>query len=91
MISNYSIIVFLTIFWILYLEINPKIRGIWLRPNSNGVITFCPKGIISVLKAPLFNKDLWRLSFLDINYYSFILVNLIILNCYDKIKYNYHI
>lgn len=91
MISNYSIIVFLTIFWILYLEINPKIRGIWLRPNSNGVITFFPKGIISVLKAPLFNKDLWRLSFLDINYYSFILVNLIILNCYDKIKYNYHI
>jgi len=91
MISNYLIIVFLTIFWILYLEINPKIRGIWLRPNSNGVITFCPKGIISLLKAPLFNKDLWRISLLDINYYSFIIINFIIINYFKKIKYNQNI
>ena len=80
MISSYLILIFLTIIWILYLEINPKIRGIWLRPNSDGVFVFCPIGIINLMKAPLINRHLWNINLLDINYFTFVIINLIILN-----------
>ena len=91
MISSYLILIFLTVIWILYLEINPKIRGIWLRPNSDGIFVFCPSGIINLMKAPLTNKHLWNIKLLDINYYTFLIINLIIINYFKKIKYNENI
>ena len=88
MISNYLIILFITFIWILYLEMNPKIRNIWLRPNSEGAYVFCPNSIISLMVAPLTNKHFWNIKLLDINYYTFLTINLLLLNCFNKIKYN---
>tara|TARA_B100000902_G_scaffold397923_1_gene463116 strand:+ start:5080 stop:5364 length:285 start_codon:yes stop_codon:yes gene_type:complete len=60
--------------WILYLEINPKIRGIWIRPDSNNNKVLRLENIIPFIIKTLQIKEMWSLQFFDVN---FILANLI--------------
>tara|TARA_B110000971_G_C19960048_1_gene477541 strand:- start:20 stop:298 length:279 start_codon:yes stop_codon:yes gene_type:complete len=74
-------VLFATFIWILYLEINPKIRGVWLRPNAENKIIFCPKNILNLVFFCFKNVNIWKLQFWDINYFYFtiIIVSLITL------------
>jgi len=60
--------------WILYLEINPKMRGIWIRPDSNNNKVLRFENIIPFIIKTLQMKEMWSLQFFDVN---FILANLI--------------
>ena len=58
--------------WILYLEINPNIRGVWIRPDSNNKRVLRLENIIPFIIKTLKMKEMWSLQFFDIN---FILAN----------------
>lgn len=60
--------------WILYLEINPKIKGVWIRPDSNNNKVLRLENIIPFIIKTLQMKEMWSLQFFDVN---FILANLI--------------
>jgi len=60
--------------WILYLEINPKIRGIWIRPDLNNILVLRLDNIIPFIIKTLKMKEIWSLQFFDVN---FILANFI--------------
>ena len=56
-------------FWLLYLQFDPKIGNVWLRPSDNNQMTFCYKSIINLLKYPFQNLNLWKVYNWDLNYY----------------------
>ena len=70
--------------WIIYLETSPYIRGIWLRYNASGQLCFCIKGIIKMIVYPFFDKRLWNIRYWDINYFTFVIVGIIILSFGNK-------
>jgi hypothetical protein len=55
----------------LYLEVNPQIGGIFIRPNSKGERTFNANGIIPMLKYPFENGTFWNPENWDLNWITF--------------------
>lgn len=68
MIYNYLLSIFI---FILYLEINSKLGGIWLRYNSKNQLIFSPIGIYNMVVYPLKNLQLWFPQNWDINFFMF--------------------
>lgn len=66
-----------------YLEINPKIRNVWLRVNSNGDKVFYLDGILSMLKLPFTDLVYWKLENFDLNW---IVINIGFLSTYHIFK-----
>ena len=64
----FYIILFTT--WLMYLELNPSLSNIWLRPdeNNNYVIN-----LSFLFTEPLKNSLLWNYNLLDLNVYIIIL------------------
>ena len=56
------------IIWILYLELNPKIGGIWIRPDSNNNNIIRLNNIIPFIIKTLNMKEMWSIKFFDINF-----------------------
>jgi len=57
------------IIFLIYLELSPKLKNIWIRCNSDNILKICPSGIISMLKKPFTDVFFWYPQFWDINYY----------------------
>lgn len=66
-----------------YLEINPKIRNVWIRVNSEGNKVFYIYGIISMLKLPFNDKTYWKPENFDLNW---IVINIGFLSAYKIYK-----
>ena len=57
------------IIFLIYLELSPKLKNIWIRCDSDNILKICPSGIISMLKKPFTDVFFWYPQFWDINYY----------------------
>jgi hypothetical protein len=59
-------IIFVTTIFIIYVEYN--VGGILFRPNSLGKLSTNLYSMFSYLIDPLYNKFLWSVQLLDVNY-----------------------
>ncbi|MEX0596658.1 MAG: hypothetical protein WD512_09165 [Candidatus Paceibacterota bacterium] len=59
------------VIWMLYLELNPKLGGIFFRPDSNNVPKFKFTNVIPMLKYPFQNWNFWYPSNWDLNFMIF--------------------
>ena len=57
------------VIFIIYLEISPKLKNVWIRCNSDNVLQICPGGIWNMLKKPFSDIYFWYPQFWDLNYY----------------------
>ena len=64
--------------WRLYLELNPKIRGVWIRPDSNNKKVIRLENIIPFIIKTLKMRELWALKYFDINFIMANTVNIIL-------------
>jgi len=62
------------ILWLINLELNPSIKNVWLRPDINGNIVFCPSNILLFLLKPFQELWLWYPLVLDVNFYTFFII-----------------
>ena len=84
---SYKIIIFIII-WIIYLELNPKIKGIWIRPNANGKKCIYLSSLFSYIINSLKIKQIWNYKFLDVNFVYATIINVIFLTILENIGYN---
>jgi hypothetical protein len=56
------------VIWMLYLELNPKLGGIFFRPDSNGISRFRFGGVIPMLTHPFKDTTFWYPSNWDLNF-----------------------
>jgi len=76
------------IIYVLYLEINPKIRGIWIRPNSEGNYVISFYGLYDLFIYPFKNIKMWFPMMWDMNVYISIgFITFIIYKIHKRIKY----
>ena len=57
------------IIFLIYLEVSPKLKNVWIRCDSNNILKICPQGILSMLSKPFSNIYFWYPQFWDINFY----------------------
>ena len=81
------LIIILFFIWFLNLEINPTIRGIWLRINVNGNNSFQFQNVINLMKHSFIDKLFWIPKMWDINIITFIILGISI---FYLIKYLVH-
>lgn len=62
------------ILWVINLELNPAITNVWLRPDINGEISFCPFNLVLLLIKPFQELWMWNPVFWDINFYTFFII-----------------
>jgi hypothetical protein len=68
-----DIIVIFTL-WSVNLELNPTITNVWLRPDINGELKFCPFNLVLLLIKPFQELWMWKPIFWDINFYTFFII-----------------
>ena len=73
--------ILLFILWLIYLELNPSLGNIWLRPDENNILR---PNILFLFTEPLKNIILWQYKFIDLNVYVIIFVIYIINNIVMK-------
>ncbi len=72
--------------WILNLELNPSIGGIWLRSDQNGDTIIVFQNIINLLKAPFQYDWFWNIRMWDINWITFFIISFILIKFIFKKK-----
>jgi hypothetical protein len=50
-----------------YVQFNPKIGNIWIRPDSNGIKIFTPNNLVNLMYEPAKNEFFWKRENLDLN------------------------
>lgn len=73
------------VFYLLYLELNPKLTGIWLRIGSNNRYYLNLKGLINFFLYPFREKKVWNPLMWDLNPY--ISISLLTIGLYIIKKY----
>ena len=68
--------IIITFLFLLYIEIS--VGNIWFRINSDGLRNINLISMIDFLFKPLYNKFLWNIQLLDINYIFIISISNII-------------
>lgn len=56
-----------TIIYLLYLELNPKITGIWLRKNSENKLVLTLHSLKDFFAYPFKNYKMWKPNMWDMN------------------------
>lgn len=69
-------LLFITILFIIYSEIN--LKNILIRPNSENKLTINLNSLLSFLIHPFYNLILWNRNILDLNYCFILSVSIII-------------
>ena len=72
------------IIYLLYLEINPKITGIWLRRDSTNTLRLTFNGLWNFIIYPFKNIKMWNINLWDIN--VFISIPLLFFTIYSLIS-----
>jgi hypothetical protein len=69
----YYHLIFIFIIYSLYVQLSPIMGNIWLRPDSDGNLVFCPLGLIDLILAPLQTDKLyfWEPHFWPINFFVY--------------------
>ena len=67
-------IILLFIIYSLYVQFSSTMGNIWLRTNSEGLLTFCPINLFNLLRQPLIEPYFWELNFLPINFWFYLIV-----------------
>ena len=63
-----------------YVQFNPKLGNIWLRPDDTGKKMFVPSNLINLMKEPINNSFFWETRNLDLNIFVWNGVGYIIVN-----------
>lgn len=84
-INKYCILFLSILVYFLYLEINPKIRGIWLRRSDNNQLHISLNGLKNFIVYPFKNIKMWLPNMWDMN--VFVSVPIISSLTYLLIKY----
>lgn len=66
-VNTYPILFFSILIYFLYLEINPKIRGIWLRKGDDNQLHITLKGLKNFIIYPFKNIKMWLPNMWDMN------------------------
>ena len=66
-INIYPILFFSILIYFLYLEINPKIRGIWLRKGDDNRLNITLNGLKNFILYPFKNIKMWLPNMWDMN------------------------
>lgn len=69
MLNFICIILVYTLFFAIYLELNPCITNIWFRTGSDGIKHIYPTNLLHFIIEPIKSKELWYFEFLDCNYF----------------------
>lgn len=56
------------IIWLLYLELSPKLGGIFFRPDSTGKFRFRLEGVLPMLAYPFQSVEFWKPTNWDLNF-----------------------
>lgn len=70
--------------WLLYLELSPKLGGIFFRPDSNGDFHFRLSGVMPMLLYPFQSLNFWYPQNWDLNFIMFSQIGAFI---YTLLKY----
>lgn len=73
-----SIIVLYTLFFAIYLEINPSLTNIWYRTGSDGEKHIYLSNYFYFIMKPFTMKELWYPEFWDCNFWIGLIIILII-------------
>jgi hypothetical protein len=74
----YYQIILIFIIYSLYIQFSPSIGNIWLRPDINNDIVFCPYNLFRYIIQPLVNPYFWKFNLLDLNLFFIIVIYFII-------------
>lgn len=66
-VNIYPILFFSVLIYFLYLEINPKIRGIWLRKGDDNQLHITLNGLKNFILYPFKNIKMWMPNMWDMN------------------------
>lgn len=59
------------VIYLFYLELNPGIGGIFMRPDSTGHTKFRLGGVVPILKYPFQSVEFWKPKNWDLNFLIF--------------------
>jgi hypothetical protein len=74
-------IIFIFIVYSLYVQFSSTMGNIWLRPDNNNIIVFCPMNLINLILQPFIKSYFWNYKFLPINFWFYLI-------CYLVFYYN---
>jgi hypothetical protein len=74
--NMYLYIFLITLLFLLYVEYS--VGNVFYRTNSDGNYSLHPLSILFYLIEPLYNRLLWNVRLLDINYIFVLIISLII-------------
>ena len=67
---HFGFIVILSVFiYLLYLELNPKITGIWLRKGDDNKFKITLSGLKDFIMYPFKQKKMWLPNLWDMNFF----------------------
>lgn len=67
-----------TIVYALYVQFSPGMGNIWIRRGVDNKYVFAPNNLLNLIIEPFFNKDMWQLSTMDLNYFAYVAIGGII-------------
>ncbi len=72
-------LLFLLLLWLINLEVNPSLGGIWWRVNASGNKAFHFGNILNMIQHSFINPLFWRIQMIDVNIITFLITGLLII------------
>ena len=79
-------LIFVFIIFSLYVQLSTTMGNIWLRPDSDGNLIFCPLGLVDLILAPISLDKLyfWEPQFWPINFFVYLLGYMLVYTLINK-------